>query len=269
MIDVVATVPHPPLLLEELAGAAAVETAELRAACRAAAARLADRATRWIAVGADPCHGEWGPATRGTFRAFGVDTVVSLGPPSPGPASLGPPLLGHRGGEPGPAPDPDLPLPLLVAGWLRDGHGAAGNGIAGDGVAVEGVVLSPDTPPAECRRRGAALAAAAADSPVPTGLLVLADGAATHTAKAPGAFDPRAAAYDDAVAAALAAADGPALASLAALDPTLADELWVGGRVGWQVLAGAAAGVTWTAEVLHGSRPYGVAYHVAVWERVA
>jgi hypothetical protein len=94
--------------------------------------------------------------------------------------------------------------------------------------------------------------------------LVIGDGAATHTEKAPGYLDERAGPFDDAVAAALAAADP---AALAALDPVLAAELWVAGRATWQVLAGATRDGTWTGELLHSSRPFGVGYHVAVWQR--
>ncbi len=74
-------------------------------------------------------------------------------------------------------------------------------------------------------------------------LLVVGDGAAMHTEKAPGYLDERAGPFDDAVAAALAAADP---AALAALDPALAAELWASGRAPWQVLAGATREGTWT-----------------------
>jgi hypothetical protein len=236
VIEVVAVVPHPPLLVEELAGRAAVETADLRTACRDVARRLAGASPRWIAVGADRRTGRWGPDAAGTFAGFGADVAVTLGPDTHG------------------ATDPGLPLPLLVAGWLR---GAAGD----DRVAIEGVVVAPDASPQECRRRGEDLAAAA-DGPV--ALLVLGDGAATHTLKAPGAFDPRAEAFDAGVTDALATADTTALARL---DPDLATDLWAAGRAPWQVLAGAAGGVGWRAELCHSSQPYGVAYHVALWER--
>lgn len=229
-------VPHPPLLVEELAGRAAVETADLRAACREVARRLAAASPHWVAVGADHRTGTWGPGAAGTFAGFGAEVAVALGPDA------------HD------APDPGLPLPLLVAGWLR---AAAGD----DDVAIDGLVVAPDASPQECRRRGEDLAAAA-DGPV--ALLVLGDGAATHTPKAPGAFDPRAEAFDAGVADALAAAD---TAALAGLDPALAAALWAAGRAPWQVLAGAAGGARWRPELCHSAHPYGVAYHVALWER--
>jgi len=97
------------------------------------------------------------------------------------------------------------------------------------------------------------------------GLLVLGDGAATHTEKAPGHLDERAGPFDDGVAAALGAAD---CGALTALDAGLATELIAAGRAPWQVLAGATAGEAWRGELLHSSRPFGVAYHVAVWTPV-
>jgi hypothetical protein len=62
----------------------------------------------------------------------------------------------------------------------------------------------------------------------------------------------------------MAAADP---AALAALDPALAAELWASGRAPWQVLAGATREGEWKGELLHSSRPFGVGYHVAVWQR--
>jgi hypothetical protein len=272
----VAVVPEPPLLVPELATGATAETAALRAACREAARRLAASASTWIAVGADPGGRRTvGPGARGSFVGFGVDVVVGLGPDAADPVDAG------------------MPLPLLVAGWLRDGLP----------VTVRGELVAPDAGPGACLALGAQIAreaaartdaqpapraapatalsasdpaarAASATAPSagdpaslggpPTALLVIGDGAATHTEKAPGYLDERAGPFDDAVAAALAAANP---AALAALDPVLAAELWVAGRATWQVLAGATRDGTWTGELLHSSRPFGVGYHVAVWQR--
>lgn len=97
------------------------------------------------------------------------------------------------------------------------------------------------------------------------GLLVLGDGAATHTRRAPGYFDPRAEGLDRAVAAALGNADPDALLNL---DPELCDELQVAGREAWQVGAAAAQALApaWRGELLYSGAPFGVAYHVALWE---
>jgi hypothetical protein len=234
----VAVVPEPPLLVPELATGAAAETAALRAACRAAAHRLAAAATSWIAVGADAGGRRTVSAdARGSFVGFGADAgaavVVGLAPHAAGPV------------------DPALPLPLLIAGWLREGLP----------VTVRGELVAPDADPADCRALGAALAAAVDED---VALLVVGDGAATHTEKAPGYLDERAGPFDDAVAAALAYAD---TAALAALDPALAAALWASGRAPWQVLAGATEGARWKGELLHSAHPFGVGYHVAVWQR--
>lgn len=237
--------PQPPLLVPALATGAVAETAALRAACRDAAARLAQSAPRWVAVGADlGGRRTVGPRTRGSFVGFGVDEIVELTTAEPTTA------------DGGPAVDPDLPLPLLIAGWAAATTGAP--------LRIRGELVGPDASPTGCAELGSALAAEWAADPEPCGLLVLGDGAATHTEKAPGYLDPRAAAFDDAVASALRGADR---AALAALDPRLATELLAVGRAPWQVLAAATAGAGWDAELLYSAAPFGVAYHVAVWTR--
>ncbi|WP_344419974.1 class III extradiol dioxygenase subunit B-like domain-containing protein [Pseudonocardia ailaonensis] len=227
----IAVVPQPPLLVPELAAGAAGETADLRAAVVAAGSRLAAAADEWIAVGADPGGRRSVPSsTAGTFVGFGRDVRVVLGP------------------EPG-APDPELPLPLLVAGWVA--------GQVERPVRVRGELLAPDASTEECRALGRALAGER------VGLLVVGDGSAMHTDKAPGHLDERAAGFDETVAKALEHGDP---AALAALDPGLAAQLWAVGRAPWQALAGAAEGREWRGELLYSEAPYGVAYHVAVWE---
>ena len=224
---IVAVLPQPPLLVPELATGAEAETAELRAACREAAARLFAVTDEWVVVGADPGgRATVGPGARGSFTGFGADVVVALDPASTAPV------------------DPDLPLPLLIAAW------------AGAGARMRGELVAPDASPAECAELGAALAGE------DRALLVVGDGAATHTEKAPGHLDERAGPFDAAVAAALRDADP---AALAALDPGLATELWAVGRAPWQVLAAAAADRTWRGELLYSGAPFGVGYHVAVW----
>ncbi len=244
MIETAAVVPQPPLLVPELAGRAVGETPELRDACREVACRLAEVAQRWVVVGAGPRPSHHTPPTCGSFAGFGADVRVSLaGPEAPG-------------ADPGAAPDRELPLPVLIAGWLR---GQAGP--AADAVAVEAHVVAAGTDPEDCRRAGAELAAALADEPA--ALLVVGDGAATHTARAPGALDERAEPYDRTAADALHRGDAD---TLLAIDPVLSDALLAAGRVPWQVLAGALPAPS-TARLLHSSAPYGVAYHVAIWER--
>ena len=67
-------------------------------------------------------------------------------------------------------------------------------------------------------------------------MLVLGDGAAARRDGAPGYIDERSFAYDDAVAAALAAGDADALA---VLDSDLGAELLATGRLTWPVAAAA------------------------------
>ena len=238
MLTTVAVLPEPPLLVPALANGAAAETGELRAACVTAASRLAAAASRWVAVGADRGGRRTvAPDARGSFVGFGVDLVVGL----------------DSAGSSSPV-DSRLALPLLIAGWAAAATGAR--------VRIRGELVGDQDSPADCAALGAALAAEFAADPEPVGLLVLGDGAATHTERAPGHFDPRAADFDAGVAAALQAADP---VPLTALDPGLAAELLAAGRAPWQVLAAATAGSAWRGELLHSSAPFGVAYHVAVW----
>lgn len=237
MIARVAIVPHPPLLVPEVAAGASGETAALRDACLAAARVLATACPNWVAVAAaDPAACE---ATAGTLRGYGVDVRVALGP-----------VAG--------AVDRDLPLPLLVAGWLR-------GQLVDPSIRVRPAPVLPGTSPVGCAEVGRQLGARLADGSEPVSLLVVGDGAATHSERAPGHYDPRAAAFDAAVATALGSAD---VAALAGLDAGLAAELLVGGREAWQVGAAAAraAGTAWRGQLLYSEAPYGVAYHVALWE---
>ncbi|HHV21232.1 MAG TPA: hypothetical protein GXZ30_06825 [Propionibacterium sp.] len=93
------------------------------------------------------------------------------------------------------------------------------------------------------------------------GVLVMGDGSARRSEKAPGHLDERAFAVDQQVAEALARGVPEELAEL---DPELAAELMIAGRAAWQVLAAAAPGRPdrATAEALD---PFGVLYHVALW----
>ncbi|MDT9594067.1 hypothetical protein RDV89_13370 [Nocardioides zeae] len=102
---------------------------------------------------------------------------------------------------------------------------------------------------------------------VPAGaraVLVVGNGSATRTEKAPGHLDERAEGFDAALGGALAAADGDRLADL---DLDLAAQLWADAAplaaLGRRLQAGAAAGERWRTEVLHDGAPYGVQYWVA------
>ncbi|MGJ9414115.1 hypothetical protein ACHAAC_15540 [Aeromicrobium sp. CF4.19] len=98
-------------------------------------------------------------------------------------------------------------------------------------------------------------------------LLVMADGSARRTERAPGHLDPRAETMDAAVGAALQ--DGDA-ATLASLDLGLADELLVSGApalraLGAAVVARTTEGAEVVSRLRHDSAPFGVGYWVADW----
>jgi hypothetical protein len=211
----------------------------MRAACLAVVSRLAAAADRWIVVAADAAgRRSMDHPVGGTFLGYGVDVPVALAPG----------IVGTEGA--------DLPLPLLIAGWLR--------GEVAPHVVAEAELVPPDLPTQDCRRLGAELAARAAAAPDAVALLVVGDGAITHGEKSPGYLDRRAGPFDAAVASALADADPDALL---ALDPALAGELNAVGRAPWQVLAGAAGDQRWHGELSYSAAPFGVGYHVALWQR--
>ena len=142
-------------------------------------------------------------------------------------------------------PEP-LPLPLLIGAWLTRGH------------VRSFAAVSRELDAVEC----AALGTELADAADRVALLVMGDGSARHTQKAPGYLDPRAAAYDEKIAESLGAVD---TAALLGLDPAEADNLLVAGRGPWQVLAGAATGSILAAHEPCFAAPYGVGYHIVAW----
>jgi hypothetical protein len=219
--------PNPPLILPELAAGAATELDDLRAACDTAIARL------WTA----------GPD---------LVTVVAAGdaPAPDAPPSDEPPTgellarFGARGTAGG-----RRPLGVLIGLWLLERQPAA--------VPVAVRTVPAGAAPRDCAALGRQLTAANR-----VALLVMGDGSACHGLQSPGYEDSRADGFDGAVRAALAAGDP---AGLLALDPGLADEVLAAGRAPWQVLAGAADGRRWHAEVDYDKAPYGVGYFVASW----
>lgn len=240
MLVAAAVCPAPPLLVPEVAAGAAAELDGARTACSDALAVLAaSRPGLLLVVGAAEA-GRAGPypqGARGDFHAFGVDVGVRLG---------------EGVGEGDGADDGARPLPptLAVGAWLLD-H-------ARWGAPVEGLAVAESLKTEAALRAGRELAARADR----VALLVMGDGSACRTVKAPGYLDERAEGFDAAAAAALGAAD---TAALAALDATLAAELKAAGRAPWQVLAGAAQGAGLDGRLLYEDAPYGVGYFVAAW----
>lgn len=234
MLVAAAVCPHPPLLVPELAAGASGELDALREACDAAIAALsAARPDRIVVVGTGLESVDFGQGGVGTFAPQGVNLSVRLGAGGVGDV------------------EERLPLSLTVAAWLL--------GRTRVDVPVSGLAVASDADASECLASGAALVSG--DERI--ALLVMGDGTACRTEKAPGYLDARAEPYDAAVARALADAD---VLALAALDPELSDELWVAGRAAWQVLAGAADGAGLAGRLTYDEAPYGVGYFVAVWE---
>ncbi|MGH3188058.1 MAG: hypothetical protein ACRDPY_02000 [Streptosporangiaceae bacterium] len=242
MLIAAAVCPHPPLLVPEATGASGPGLAEverLRAACQRAVAALAAQSPDLIAVvGGAPRTAEYPPGAPATLREFGIPFAI-------GEASADP---GSR---------PVLPLSLTIARWLfaRSVAPPTAAGTAWWGIAT-------DAPPEECRVLGEQLAALAPR----VALLAMGDGPGRRARGIEAARDPAADRYDAKVAAALAAADPVALATL---DPGQDGDLFIAGRAAWQVLAGAATRDPFDAELRYAGAPFEVTYFVASWNRRA
>lgn len=96
-------------------------------------------------------------------------------------------------------------------------------------------------------------------------VLVMANGSAKRTEKAPGHFDERAADFDDVLDLALRSGDGRRLAQL---DSVLANELWASG-IGVLRDLGEQLGTAWQVSVPYADAPYGVLWWVAAWRRLS
>lgn len=220
-----AVCPHPPLIVPELAGAAAHELDGLRAACREALAELdAAAADRLVVVGGAESAGSYGGRSAGTLRPWGVDVTVGEG-------------------------EPVLPLSLTIGRRLLGERRADG---------FEAVAF--DAEPAACLALGEALAREGRVS-----LLVMADGSARLTPKSPGYHDPAAQPYNDLVVRAVADADAAALARLdpgEAAELWVAGRAALQVLAG---AAGREGSGGFKGRLLADAAPYGVGYFVATW----
>ncbi|KAA0100949.1 hypothetical protein CIW49_05275 [Mycolicibacterium sp. P1-18] len=226
MLTAIALVPSAPVLVPELATGAAAELQDLSAAVAQAAAELPDR---WFVVGVGAADDVIGPGTVGTFGGYGVDVRVALS---------------DRAAA---APRP-LPPSVLIAGWVRTTHAPAAS--------AEAWVYAADHTADAALARGRALRAEVEAVPGPAGVLVVADGANTLTASAPGGYDPDSVPVQAALDDALAGGDTDALARLSDA---------IGGRVAFQVLAGLLGTSQWQSRQLYRGAPYGVGYAVGTW----
>jgi hypothetical protein len=237
-----AVLPHPPLLVPELAGAAAPELDPLRAACRHALEAVVGAAGHTILVGDGPVWGLPEPSAAGSFRPYGAEVEVAL------PALAGLDLPGL----PVPARLAELPLSLAVAAHLLAG-------LDRPPARLSAVTVPASLGPGAAAAVGRVLANQPAG---PVGVVVLGDLSACRSERAPGAFRREAAGFDASVADALRTGQ---LKRLLDLDPALAADLVVAGRVPLQVLAGAFRdGQAVSGRVLYEDAPYGVGYLVAL-----
>ena len=226
-MSTIAIIPSAPVLVPELAGAAADEVAELRAAMVAAVAALPPR---WVVVGVGAGDAVVGPESVGTFAGFGADLVVRLSP-----EATGPPV--------------ELPLCALIAGWMRD----QAQPDAGAEVRVFAAHHNSDAVLALGRQ----LRNEVEQSTEPTGVLVIADGANTLNPAAPGGYHPADVDVQRVLDDALGCGDVAALTRLPER---------VVGRVAFGVLAGLAEPAPRSAKELYRSAPYGVGYFAGVWQ---
>jgi hypothetical protein len=231
MLIAAAVCPAPPLLARELTGAESV-LPELRYACREAVDELIRTGPQVVVVvGVAAKEETLDPRARLDLSAY-----------APGLSTRG------RAGQQAAELPPSLPLGVGLGSRLLDDAGYRGRRVlqsVGDGA-----------PPAACAALGARLALAADR----VALLVMADGSARRTRRAPGYLDARAAPFDAEVGRAIRTAD---MAALLALDSALAAELLATGRPAWQVLAGAMDGRKTSCVVRYDDDPFGVAYLVA------
>ncbi|MGH3521845.1 MAG: hypothetical protein ACRDU4_03220 [Mycobacterium sp.] len=229
MLGAIAIVPSAPVLVPELAGAAADEVADLRTAVVAAAASLP---RRWVVIGVGIADVVLGPESVGTFAGFGVDLLVRL---SPQTSESDKPV--------------ELPLCALFAGWLR--------GQAQPAAHAEVRVYADNHDVETALGVGRRLRMQIDEVAEPTGVLVVADGANTLTPAAPGGYRPADVDVQLTLDDALACGDVAALTRLPEQ---------VVGRVAFQVLAGLADPAPRSAKELHRAAPYGVGYSVGVWQ---
>jgi hypothetical protein len=138
---------------------------------------------------------------------------------------------------------PRLPWPLGIGDWLLDEVGWSGSrefvGVRADATATQPATGNST-------------------------LLVVGDGSARRTEKAPGHLDERAAPFDAAIAAAVREGDVTALRNL---DAGLAAELMCTGAPVWRWMADQVGEATIAkAELLADTAPYGVGYFAGWWQ---
>ena len=142
---------------------------------------------------------------------------------------------------------PALSPSLSIGHWFLDQVGAQADLYIG---------VSSQASSAECAALGQSLVGEQS-----LAVLVVGDGSACRSDKAPGSLDPRAQEFDAEVIEALRLGDS---ARLARLDSDVATKLQVDGRAPWQVVA-AMVEAPMASQVVASDDPYGVLYVVAQW----
>jgi hypothetical protein len=136
-----------------------------------------------------------------------------------------------------------LPWPLGIGAWLLDECGWNGSRRY---VGVDRSTAAEALPDERVRS-----------------IVVVGDGSARQSERAPGHLDERAERYDDAVADLLARGD---VVGLSELDDALATDLMCGAPPAWRWIAALIDGEPVTdAELVTHAAPYGVGYFVALW----
>lgn len=245
MLIAAAICPAAPLLARELTGTDPL-IPELRRACRDAVAGLVASVPDLIAVVGVAAEGRrWDEDGR---LDLGVFAPALRGPALHEPARHDPARYDPARYAPALAPSSVVPPSLGLGGMLLDQ--------AGYGGPRELRSVTQDQTAADCAALGTRLAGRRDR----VALLVMADGSACRTLKAPGYLDARSEPFDADVVRAIRDRDA---AALLALDADLAHELLATGRPGWQVLAGAAREYWAGTEVRYCDDPFGVLYMVA------
>jgi hypothetical protein len=204
----------------------------LRAACTSALASLAALGPdQVVVIGSSQRTRVRAPMPSGSLAGYGLAQDFVLGSPDGGPVD-------------------DLPLSLTIGSLLVAEQFGPGSGAIG-------VEVGPDFGAQPAARELAELARSGR-----LGLVVMGDGSARRSTRAPGYLDERAVPFDDAVAEILRAGDGQALADLS--EP-LGAELLAEGVPAWRATGALVGGQPMSARLLYAEAPYGVSYFVAAW----
>jgi hypothetical protein len=225
MLVAASVLPHPPLLVPEVAVATPDWLAELRAAVAASVeALLAAGPDLVVVVGSAPRAGEWDERSGGTMAPFGVDV--------------------RAGGA-----DLTLPLSLAVGARVLDDAGWAGPrryaALAADAVSHAD--------------HGARLAGQADRA----AMLAMGDGSAKRSTEAPGYLDERATPFDQAIVAALTSGDAATVLETA--PETAESLWAAGLPAWQALFGALGPNGTVDAKVRYDKAPRGVGYFVVDW----